>query len=671
MPVKWIPVAKIFLALVAAGAVPAFYAQSGGASFSRPAIAVQQYRIEAALIPDTHEIEAAATIQFLPEETTDYIVLELNENLWVRKVLNAQGIELEFEDGALGPGILTVLFPKPLEAGTDASVRIEYKGGFDRDPYSRIYSRDESSAYLGMEGSYLMYGAKWIPVDGLMASRAPTTMEVTVPLGLTVIGPGSRQPVITRGVSETFVWKADTPILPGSIIAGQYFQRDSRFGDLTLECFAKTENLQAIQEAAETVAGILDHYREIYGPSASGSRYRLVEVDDRLRNQHGMLGTIFITRSELARPSESRRNLARRAAYQWWQETVGVKSAADLWLADGMAYYSAARYLLKQNGADAYREEIEALAILALKFESASAVRDGVGLGYRTDRYESVVAGKGAWVLNMLRGLLGDSEYDDLVRRYIRECSDTGGSTEEFERMAESLYGKELGWFFTQWLDATGIPSLESDYVVYKTPDGFRVTGVVKQDRDLFRTPVEVALISGDRKLIEWIELNGRSSSFDITSFSYPEKIVLDPDKKLLRDSSELRASVQLALGNDRKDQGDYIGAIRAYEGALKINGQRSLAHFRLAEIFYEQFNLQSAADSFRNALNGDMDPKWIEVWCYIYLGKIYDILGQRQRAMAEYTKAVNTKDDTLGAQAEASKWLNAPFVRKRTLIEE
>jgi len=175
----------------------------------------------------------------------------------------------------------------------------------------------------------------------------------------------------------------------------------------------------------------------------------------------------------------------------------------------------------------------------------------------------------------------------------------------------------------------------------------------------------------GTEETIERIDLIGRSTSFDISSFTYPDKIVLDPNNKLLRDSSELRASVQLALGNDRKDQGDYVGAVRAYEDALKINSQRSLTHFRLAEIFYEQFNLQSAADSFRNALNGDMDPQWIEVWCYIYLGKIYDILGQRQRAMAEYQKAINTKDDTNGAQAEAGKWISTPFVRKRTILGE
>jgi tetratricopeptide (TPR) repeat protein len=145
----------------------------------------------------------------------------------------------------------------------------------------------------------------------------------------------------------------------------------------------------------------------------------------------------------------------------------------------------------------------------------------------------------------------------------------------------------------------------------------------------------------------------------------------LDPDNKLLRDSKELQTSVQLSLGNDLKERGDFVESIKAFENALKLNPRSSLAHFRMAEVFYEQFNLQAAANSFRDALNGDKNPSWIEVWCYIYLGKIYDILGQRQRALAEYNKAVNTKDDTNGAQAEAQKWIATPFTRERTTMEK
>jgi tetratricopeptide (TPR) repeat protein len=74
--------------------------------------------------------------------------------------------------------------------------------------------------------------------------------------------------------------------------------------------------------------------------------------------------------------------------------------------------------------------------------------------------------------------------------------------------------------------------------------------------------------------------------------------------------------------------------------------------------------NLQAAAGMFQEALNGDLKPKWVEVWAYINRGKIFDIRGQRDRAVTEYQKAVNTGDDSYGAQGEAEKYTKEPFRR-------
>ena len=659
------------LLLIVAIFIPDVSSQTGNESFHRPEVQISDYRIEATVTPDEHWIEAAAVITFQAKESTDHVVLDISENLSIRKVLNEDGIELEFEQSAIGPEMLSVLFSNPLEKLTDTRIRIEYVGGFDRDRFSRMYSRNESGAYIGEEGSYLMYDSKWIPGSGFLADKATTTLEVTVPLGITVIGPGRLENVITKGINETFIWHADTPISPASIVAGRYFQREFGFNGFTIECFSGASEPELMEKVALTASEILKYYQDTYGPSASGDRYRLVVVDDRLSKHHGMLGTIFVTREELEQPASSTLQLARRIAYQWWSETVGVENPLDLWLEDGMAYYSAAGYIVSKQGEDSWKDQINLLAILALKFENTSSVRKGFELGYRSERYESVVAGKGAWILNMLRGLMGESEFKELTKRYIQSCKGGKGTTAAFQNLAETLYGESLNWYFNEWVETTGIPSLASDYIVYKTLDGFRVTGTINQDRDLFRMPLEVAVVGEDEENLVSVDLNGRSTPFDITAFSRPKRIVLDPHNKLLQNSTDLQTEVQLALGNDRKKEGDFVEAIRAYESALKLSPQKSLVHFSLAEVYYEQFNYQSAADSFRNALNGDLDPKWIEVWCYIYLGKIYDVLGQRQRALAEYTKAVNTKDDTNGAQAEAKKWIETPFTRSSTILVE
>ena len=95
---------------------------------------------------------------------------------------------------------------------------------------------------------------------------------------------------------------------------------------------------------------------------------------------------------------------------------------------------------------------------------------------------------------------------------------------------------------------------------------------------------------------------------------------------------------------------------------ALQQNRTSSLEHYQRAERYFEQNNYQPAANEFREALAGDLQPRWIEVWSHINLGKIFDITGQRERAINEYNLAIRTKDDTKGAQAEAQKYLKEAY---------
>jgi tetratricopeptide (TPR) repeat protein len=84
-----------------------------------------------------------------------------------------------------------------------------------------------------------------------------------------------------------------------------------------------------------------------------------------------------------------------------------------------------------------------------------------------------------------------------------------------------------------------------------------------------------------------------------------------------------------------------------------------------VAEIFFLQRNYQSAANEFREAISGDQEPEWTIVWSHINLGKVFDVTGQRERAVNEYNRALRTRDDTQGAQAEAAKYLQEPYERE------
>jgi TonB family protein len=110
--------------------------------------------------------------------------------------------------------------------------------------------------------------------------------------------------------------------------------------------------------------------------------------------------------------------------------------------------------------------------------------------------------------------------------------------------------------------------------------------------------------------------------------------------------------------------QGVNNDLLQKYQRDLQVDRHNSLAHFRIAEIYFLQRNLQSAANEFRSALNGDLNPKWVEVWSHIGLGKIFDLTRQCDRAVNEYRLAVETNDGESGALEEANQYVYGKLMR-------
>jgi len=121
--------------------------------------------------------------------------------------------------------------------------------------------------------------------------------------------------------------------------------------------------------------------------------------------------------------------------------------------------------------------------------------------------------------------------------------------------------------------------------------------------------------------------------------------------------AGQVRA-ISLCAGQGR----DLIGALAEYQKALEANSASSLANYRIGELLFAQRNYQASVNAYRDALRGDGEPRWTEVWSHIQLGKIFDITGQRDRAVTEYRLAVQTNDNTQGAVNEARQWLQKPY---------
>ena len=190
--------------------------------------------------------------------------------------------------------------------------------------------------------------------------------------------------------------------------------------------------------------------------------------------------------------------------------------------------------------------------------------------------------------------------------------------------------------------------------------------GSIGEDLDLFRMPVELRIETDGKTEDRRIDVAGSDSPYTVETFGRPRRITIDPENWLLKSTPDLAIRVAVLRGQQLVAQGDLIGALAEYQKALDENKTSSLAAYRIGEVFFMQRNYQASANSFRDALRGDGDPRWTEVWSHIHLGYIFDVTGQRERAVNEYRLAVQTNDNTQGAINEARARMATPYKRER-----
>jgi tetratricopeptide (TPR) repeat protein len=298
-----------------------------------------------------------------------------------------------------------------------------------------------------------------------------------------------------------------------------------------------------------------------------------------------------------------------------------------------------------------------------------------------SNQYISIVENKGAAVFNMMHSILGDEPFHQMLRDFYSTYKGKTATNLNMEQMAQSHYAGQktqngadeangsmpsLTPFFAQWLDSTGAPSFTLDYVIFRTPKGFRITGKIKQDIETFNMPVQLEIQTEGNPEYKTIQVVGTETSFDVDTFGRPKEngIILDPHNYVLKSSGAMKVRAIIARGETFAEQGHFLEAVDQYQKALDQEPNNGLALFRMGEAFFYQKNYAAAANSFRGAIGGinDANSKWVEVWSHIYMGKIFDLTGQRDRAVNEYNQALHMKDNTGGAQEEAQKYLAAAY---------
>jgi hypothetical protein len=644
--------AGLLFTLVLALLLPAL-----GAEKSR--VKAESYVIDAEIVPKTHHLIARAQVKFTAIEDANFATFELHNALRVSKVLDANGKPLTAERISADNAV-RVSFPATIAKGSSTTLTFEYEGA--------LVSADDSPveglklAYIGEDISYLLYAGRWFPVINYGIDRFTAAINITAPAGTVVVGSGSTapgHPSAAGKVVTSFNWQK--PSFPGTIIAGPF--TDNVFAGGGIHVYLLPNKKQFAAAYADFGGKELEYFSSLYGPAFS-RLLKIVELPDDTVPAAWAPEIAALATRDISEKTNYRL-LADTVAHQWWGGVVSAASKDDWWLVDGGARASEMRFVQTTVSQSAFEDATRDMAVGALAYDTVPLASVNKMDTYSPE-FQSLVTDKGGMIFHMLRWVMGDAEFDRTMKQFMAQYAGKPATVSDLQTVAEKNYGQQLTPFFSQWVEGTGAPEFKMKYTVYRIKKGFRVVGEVTQDLDLFHMPLELKVDTDGQTEMKRIDVSGTDSAFSVDTFGKPRRLVLDPNNWVLKNSPDLKVRIAIRRGTELTQSGNLADALTEFNKALAINKNSSLAHYRIADVFYTQRNYQSAANEFREALNGDQEPRWTEVWSHIRLGQIFDITGSRDRAVNEYRQAIQTGDNTQGALDEARKYLTTPYQREK-----
>jgi len=648
---------------------------------NRPALAAEKtrlraddYQIDVELLPQTHKLTAHATVKVTALEDLNVAVFQLNNALRITKLTDANNKPLTPERNTQDSTVRLAL-NSGIAKNASSTFTFEYEGTLESADDSPVQGL--KLAYVGPDTSYLLYSGLWFPVAGYGVNRFTSTINVTVPSHMVVIGSGkepsaaataaaaAKKTATALANSKTFTFTWDKPSFPGTIIAGTFQEFKSDEAGVDLHVFFKPNKQDLGAEYASTAIKAFTYFVTQYGVAPS-TRLKVVELpDDTVPS--AWAPEIAALSSRAITEKTNYRLLANTIAHQWWGVSVSPASKNDWWISDGFSRYSEARYVESAAGAAGLEEMVKDMSVGALAYDSVP-LSSAEKLDYFSPEFQSLVTDKGAMILHMLRWVVGEKKYLELMREFATKYAGKSASTDDFRELSEYVFGEKLTWFYSQWMDSTSAPEFKAKYTFYRMGNnkGFRIVGAITQDLDLFRMPVNLRIDTDGRTEEKRIDVVGTDSPFSVETFGRPRRITIDPENRVLTNSKDIKLRSSIVRGQGLIQQGDLAGALSEFNKALEVNKNSSLAHYRIAEVFFLQKNYQASANAYRGSLNGDGEPRWTEVWSHLQLGKIFDVTGQRERAVNEYRQAIQTNDNTQGALEECRRYMQKPYEREK-----
>lgn len=383
----------------------------------------------------------------------------------------------------------------------------------------------------------------WPCKDGTLDKAESIAVNITIPdttiAGIPVIAlsNGTLQSTTTAGGKKTFHWTHDYPIVPYYVMVAisnfKTFEQEYDNGEqsFTLRYHVFEETFDVSQAGVEQMPNAMAFFCDIFGPYPfPDDGYAMTQLGyyGGIENQtnsivgHMTPGWLPVSVHELA--------------HQWFADMITCTTWNHAWINEGLASYSEALYFEHANGFAAYEADMVNNEFYGGNKIYAEDVSDPFNV------FRSVIYKKGAYVLHMLRKVVGDGAFFEGLKTFATSTDFQYGhaTTEDFQTVFEEVSGQNLGYFFHQWIYESGHPIYHYNFTQSATALNINIEQ--RQDAQgfypLFTMPldIEITYIDGSTEIVNYFN-TAALQTFTMPITQEVTDIQLDPNKWVLKQS--------------------------------------------------------------------------------------------------------------------------------------
>ena len=387
-------------------------------------------------------------------------------------------------------------------------------------------------------------GRHWLPIVDHPHDKATSEFIVKAPSHYKVVSNGLLIEESELGNQTRIThWKQSVPVSSWLFVLGVAdfaVKYVDEFKGKSIQTWVYAKNREAgFYDFEEPTKKVLEFYSNYVGPYAYEklANIQTPSVNGGMETSSAIFyGEDLVTGK---RDERTRNVVIHEIAHQWFGNAVTETTWDDAWLSEGFATFFTLLFIENEYGKEEYTKGIikarKTVYDLSVKLPDFSIVSE------RTAEKEQVTSGityqKGAWVLHMLRNLMGDANFKKGIQNYYAKYFNANTTTDEFRIEMEKVSGKNLKLFFKQWLYQPINPTINASWKYDAITKKLNVQ-LHQAQQFLYNVPVEIGYYKkgATTPTILTINLKEKDQVFSFPFASSPEKLELDPRNVLLND---------------------------------------------------------------------------------------------------------------------------------------